>query len=387
MKHRIVSHVVLFIMLSATAIFAQNTSVLTVGLDQPTKIINAAGDSLLVAENGTFAPNTGRISVVNTSNGARRTLIGGLPSGVNNLAGQPDVSGPSGLALRGNTLYVTIGTGDATMSAGAPGLEAPNPNPSSPLFDSVLELNLPGGYQNLTNGFTLTPAQQAALANGATVTLSNGGKQKMTVRLVANLPDFVPSPRFDSPMNIRSSNLFGVEIFQKSLYVVDASRNLIYEVDQSSGAYSVFVEFPSKPNPLFPFGGPFVEPVPDNIHRVGNRLLVPLLTGFPFIPGFSEVQTVSLKSGESETLIPNLSSAIDVLQTDGNSYYTLEFSTNQLANQPGRLQFFAAPDAAPATISSSLISPTSMALDDKTGNIFVAEIFTGRIIRVHTSSF
>ncbi len=42
----------------------------------------------------------------------------------------------------------------------------------------------------------------------------------------------------------------------------------------------------------------------------------------------------------------------------------------------------AAPAAAPVVIVSNLISPTSMARDEHTGDIFVTEIFTGRIIRV-----
>ncbi len=42
----------------------------------------------------------------------------------------------------------------------------------------------------------------------------------------------------------------------------------------------------------------------------------------------------------------------------------------------------AAPAAAPVVMVSNLISPTSMARDEHTGDIFVTEIFTGRIIRV-----
>ena len=122
--------------------------------------------------------------------------------------------------------------------------------------------------------------------------------------------------------------------------------------------------------------------MPDNIHRVGNRLLVPLLSGFPFVPGITEIQSVNLKSGEREVFIPNLSSAIDVLHVADEMYFTLEYSANQRLGQPGRLKFFEAPDATPVVIVSTLNSPTSAARDEKTGDIFVTEIFTGRIIRV-----
>ena len=361
---------------------AQTTTVLTAGLNKPTKIIAAGDYSLLVAEGGTTTPNTGRVSRVDRTTGARQTLVDGLPSGVNNLGGQPNPSGPSALKLRGHTLFLTISTGDAVQNVG-PGLESPNPNPSSPLYDSVLELTLPGNYEEVTSAFTLTFGDQTTLAGGGEVQLTNPDGEKLTVRMIANFPNYTPNPRPGFPNNQRASNIFGVEIFQKELYVVDAAFNLIYQVGIDDGDFAPFVTFPNKPNPLFPMiGGPVIEPVPDNIHRVGNRLLVPLLTGFPFVVGFSEIQTVSLKSGERETFIPNLTSAIDILHVEDEMYFTLEFSANQLANLPGRLRFYAAPDAAPVTIVSNLISPTSMARDEKTGDIFVTNIFPGTITRV-----
>jgi hypothetical protein len=384
MKTRIFLPVIMaLILVPVIATFAQTTSVLTAGLERPSKVITAADNSLLVSESGTSAPNTGRISVINRATGVRQTLINGLPSGVSNLGGPPEPSGVSGLALRGNTLYLTIGSGNATMNVGGPGLEAPNPNPSSPLFDSVLELTLPGGYAGSANNFSMTMADQTALVSGATVALTNFQGQRMLVRMVVNLPDNVPNPRPGFPNNVRASNLFGVETFQRDLYVVDASRNLIHRVDSVTGQSDIFTTFPNKQNPLFPnLGGPTVEPVPDNIHRFGNRLLVPLLTGFPFAAGLAEVQSINLTNGEHETLIPGLTSAIDVLHLEGTAYLTLEFSANQLANQPGRLRFYSASNAVPVVIAANLISPTSMARDEITGDIFVAEIFTGRIIRV-----
>lgn len=361
---------------------AQTTSVFTAGLEKPNKIITAGDNSLLVTEAGTTTPNTGRISLINRTTGARQTLVGGLPSGVNNLGGPPVPSGPSGLIMRGHTLYVTIATGDAMMNVG-PGLESPNPNPSSSIFDSVLELNLPGNYEEVTNAFMLSPANQMTLAGGGEVKLTNAAGQTMTIRMIVNLPDNKPNPLPTAPNNLRASNLYGIEIFQKNLYVVDASFNLIYRVSIGDGDYSTFVTFPNKPNPLFPMlGGPFIEAVPDNIHRFGNRLLVPFLTGFPFIAGLAEVQSVSLKNGETETLIPNLTSAIDVLHVEDEMYFTLEFSSNQLANQPGRLKFFASPNAAPTVVVSNLISPTSMARDEKSGDVFITNIFPGTITRV-----
>ena len=384
-KRIIFSFALLVVLGLASAARAQTSSILTAGLEKPTKLITAGDNSLLVAEGGTATPNSGRVSRVDRATGARQTIVDGLPSGVNNLGGAPSPSGPSALKLHGHTLFLTIATGDAVQNVG-PGLESPNPNPSSPIFDSVLELNLPGKYEELSSAFTLTFTDQTTLAGGGNVQLTNAEGLEMTIRMIADFPNYKPNPRPGFPDNQRASNIFGVELFQKDLYVVDAAFNLIYRVGIADGEFEPFMTFPNQPNPLFPIiGAPFVEPVPDNIHRVGNRLLVPLLTGFPFVAGLSQVQSVSLKDAERTVLIPNLNSAIDVLHVEtGNadSYFTLEFSANQLANLPGRLRFFAASDAAPVTIVSNLISPTSMARDDATGDIFVTNIFPGTITRV-----
>lgn len=88
-----------------------------------------------------MTPNNGRISLVNRGGGARRTLIDGLPSGVTTAGGSPIPAGPSGLKLDGQKLYLTIAAGDTAISVTG-GLIL-NPNPSSPLFNSVLELTLP----------------------------------------------------------------------------------------------------------------------------------------------------------------------------------------------------------------------------------------------------
>jgi len=125
--------------------------------------------------------------------------------------------------------------------------------------------------------------------------------------------------------------------------------------------------------------------VPDSIHLFGGQFLVTLLSGFPFPPDVAQVRIVDPHTGGDEPFITGLTSAIDVLPVKtgggGDEFLTLEFSTNQLAQAPGRLQLFPSPSGPPAVIADCLITPTSMALDRK-GSLFVTEIFTGRIIEV-----
>ncbi|PYT00662.1 MAG: hypothetical protein DMF63_06390 [Acidobacteria bacterium] len=402
--------------LTFTVAGGQTAMVHTIGLNAPNKIINAPAHSMIVSEAGTTMPNTGRLSIVDRFSGARHTLISGLPSAVSFLggpAGDPD--GPSGIALQGNRLWMTIGVGDSVVPGGGPGLETPNPTPSSPLFDSVLELTLPGGFATLDSGFVLTAAQQLLLNSGATVTLRNAEDRSITIRLVADLPNWRPAPRPDAPNNVKASHLYGVEVWNKSLFLNDAGHNDIKQVSRITGDWSVYVAFPPRVNPT-PIGGPFIEAVPSNIHRFGNQLLVPMLTGFPFVQNFAEVRRVSLKDASDEQFIGGLTSAMDILKVendgdkgaaestdaagsifvngkrdaaqqlltpgDGSSFYTLEFSTNMLMGAPGRLRFYATPDAAPVNVLSNLITPTSMARDGENGNLFITNIGPGTITKV-----
>ena len=231
--------------------------------------------------------------MINKMTGARQTLIGGLPSGINTAEGMPAPSGPSGLKLKGLTLYLTIGQGDSVVPGGRGGLAA-NGSPATPLNNSVLELSLPADYEQLASGFSLSFADQTTLAAGVMVNLMNAQGKMLAVRLVANLPDWKRENNPNLPQyNVRPANIFGIEAVGNDLYIVDASFNQLYKVNPATGKYETFTVFASKPNPL-PFGPPFAEAVPDSIHLYGNRLLVTYLTGFPFASGLAEVRSVSL---------------------------------------------------------------------------------------------
>ncbi len=373
----------LTILLGAVASRAQGTSVFTTGLNSPTKMITAGQASLLVAESGTMTPNNGRVSLVNRTTGGRRTLIEGLPSGVNRSGGPPEASGPSGLKLNGQKLYLTIGAGDTAMSV--TGGNIANPAPSSPLLDSVLELTLPADYETLASGFTLSAANQTTLNGNAPVTLTNAEGKQVTIRLVANLPNFVVEPRPALPDNIRESNLFGIELSGDSLYIVDASFNLLYRVGITTGVHETFATFAARPNPT-PMGPPFIEAVPDSIRLVGNNLLISFLTGFPFVTDFAEVRSVNLDTRAQTVFISGLTTAIDALPFNGtsaeDSYLVLEYSTSFLTGQPGRLKLFTSRTESPRILVNNLVTPTSLARDAQTGSIFVTERSLGRIIRV-----
>src|SRR5688572_10183459 len=104
---------------------------LTSGLRLPLGITQSNLGNLVVGESGTAVPNSGRISLVDLD-GNRRTLLDGLPSGINDVG---DPSGPAGVFMRGRTLYVAIGVGDVGRAGPLPGTTVLNANPlSSPIF-------------------------------------------------------------------------------------------------------------------------------------------------------------------------------------------------------------------------------------------------------------
>jgi hypothetical protein len=353
-------------------------SVVTAGLRAPTKALFTTQRNLLVAEQGAGV-NTGRVSIVDPATGDRRTLIDGLPSA--HAAPNDDPSGPSGLAMRGRTLYVTIGLGDAVVTGPAPNSFLPNPDPSSPLFSSVLAIQLSARTEAVTAGFELTADDQVALKNGGIVTLDNGAGDRVTVELVADFPDYVSEPRPDLPEAVRQSNPFGAAIAGGHLFVADASSNIVRDIDLDTREVSTLTEFAPLPNNRG-FGPPVVEAVPDSVRVMGSQLLVSLLSGFPFPIGNSQVRVVDIATGASAPFITGLSAAIDVLPDDGG-FLTLEFSTDMLAQDAlGRLSARATPSSPPVVIDDCLVTPTSVTRDPKSRALFITEIFTGRVMKV-----
>jgi hypothetical protein len=387
--------------LTAAAARAQSASVFAGGLKVPAKIVMTPRGNLIVAEGGD-GPNKGRLSLIDRKTRARRTVLDGLPAGPSADGGP---SGPSGLALDGDTLYVAIGGGDATLAGPVQGSEKPNPNPSSPLLSSLLAVTLPPSFDETNEqGPTLTLANHAALNGGAVVTFQQGGGGKLSVELVANFPDYEAAPRPDFAGNVRVSNPFGVAVNGRLLYVVDASLNKVSVVGADSGAVATLATFAPLDNPL-PFGPPKIDVVPDAVRLVGDNLLVPTLTGFPFPAGVASVQQINIVNGAQESYVKGLTTAIDVLTYQGTPdrrgrnatlgkglelavvpndlthYLALEFSTDFLKNEPGRL-LLDSDDESPVALATGIISPTSMARDPHSGDIFITSIFTGLVVRV-----
>jgi hypothetical protein len=368
------------IALAVSAVLALAGPLAAVDLERPSKLVLTPHDNLLVAEVGTADPvNSSRVSIVDPD-GNRRTLIDGLPSAINavNLP-----TGASGLYLRGRTLFVAIGEGDVTKPGPLPRTEVANPAPASPIFSSVLAVHFSAEVEKTTTGIALTLADHAALKEGERLVRSDAEGGKVTVELVVDFPDYVPEPLPALATNVRHSHPYGVVADDECLYVVDGGFNVVHKVEIESGLYGTLVSFPRTANPT-PVGPRQIENVPTSIRWDGDRLLVTLLSGFPFIAGLSEVRAIDPDTGANVALITGLASAIDVLPltTDGETvgYLVLEYSLAHLAGGPGRLQVCNASGTPVAVLADDLITPSSLAYDPKTGLVVVAELNPGDLI-------
>lgn len=350
------------------------------GLLFPSKVIFTPRGHLLVAENGN-GPNTGRISIVDRNTGVRRTLISGLPSGISSADGPPTPSGPAGLFLSGNILYVVIAEGDGVLAGPVAGTQVPNPTPASPILSSLLAMNLAGPIDDMTGNLSITSADHVTLKSGKSVSVGSGTNQA-TITLVADFDNYRDVPRPDFFFNVQHSDPYGVAVLGGFAYVAEAGQNLIRKVNIATGETTTLTNFPSIVNTTG-VGGPVIEAVPDSIRLDGNRLLVTLLTGFPFAANLSQVVAVDPTSGAVTPVVDGLTTAIDEIPlttSSGRQYVISEFSSNLESGAPGRILL--ANGTAKSVIADGIVSPASIAVDPRTREIFVAQIFPGTITRI-----
>ena len=362
------------------ALTAQTT--LSTGLENPIRSVTVRGGGVLVAEGGT-QNNAGRVSFVDTRNGSRRTVLAGLPSGVGPDGG---VTGPTAMTGNGeNRFLVTIGEGDVLRFGEIPGSQVPNPEgPASPLFSSILSVAFDLPVQQLNTGFTMSPDDHVALADGHRVVLENQEGAHASIERLVDFPNVYP----DAFTIVRGSNPFGSARRGDRVFVVDAGRNSLVRVNRKTGRARTLLYFPPIPNPL-PFGGPVADFVPDSVRNYDvDSLLVSYLTGFPFAQGTSGVMKYSIENGTVEPFLTGLTAAVDVLpmrEGDGSgAIYVLEFSTDMLSSPPapGRLVRFDDPAQPPVAVAEGLITPTSLAYDHNEGVILITELATGRLLEV-----
>jgi hypothetical protein len=376
MKTRLMLQVLAIGLVLAPAIaHSHQVSVHATGLTGPVKLDLTRQGNLLVSEQGT-ANNDGKLSRVDR-NGAVQPLLTGLPSGIETTGG---TSGPQSPVVDNGCCVVmlSIGEGDMLRFGGPPGSQVPNPTGSvSPIFSSVLRLVFSKPLDQLASAFALTRDDHDRLADGHTVLLGNASGDKLWVRMVVDFKDARP----DAFTNVRGSNPFHMipAAHADGLLVVDSGQNALLHL--GIGWPEVVVRFPrvAQPAGVIP---PFSDAVPTAVrHFRDNKYLVSLLTGVPFQPGAASIRLVNARSGTESTHIGGLTSVTDLLVI-GDDIYVLEISANLGVGAPGRLLRYRGKNGTPKEIATGLIGGSGLTYDPKQKAIYIAELFTGRILRV-----
>ncbi len=363
----------MMVILAATG-RAQQPAVYATGLQNPSKIIVGSSGTLLVTEAGA-APNSGRISVIDPG-GHRRTLIDGLPSG-------KEADGPNGLALSGRTLFVANAEGDGFVSGTKPRTQVPNPNGlSSPIYATILKVTFSGDIEGLAAGFTLKLQDHFTLLDGAPVILDNGAGAQATLEMLSQFRWAVSDP----VTLYRNSHPYGLALLPSqpdSLYVADAGMNTIVQVSLSTGKTKTLVRFPNAPSPTP--AAIVSEAVPNSVRAYGDHLLVSLLSGVPFVEGASRVMEVDPATGAAAPFITLLASTIDVLhRTKANGawqFLALEYSVALVQGKPGRLLVY--DTAAGRIMADNLPTPSAMAFDQSTGNLYITSRGDGTVLMIN----
>jgi hypothetical protein len=368
------------LLLCCTA-FAQTTTVLTTGLEGPYKLTFTASGNLLVSEAG-LKDNTGRVSLV-TRAGARRSVIEGLPSGKSN----PNLTqiGPTGLALRGNTLYIAIAEGDALRNGPTPGSLVLNPaGVSSPIFSCALRVRLSGSADDVQSPFVLSMQNQWTLAEGIPVAVQNTEGMTAVFDVLADFPPVTADP----VTTYRHSDPFALALDPAHpdwVFLVDSGQNSLVLINETTGRWAVATRFAPIKNPTSQ-GPPFMDAVPTSATILGGQALVTLLSGFPFVPGYSAVVAVD---GATRTVAPYISwlnSAMDMayrLKPDGSiQVFVVGFSRSLGSTPPGPGQLWQYDSPAGKVLVNDLVTPAGMVMDTATGEIFITELATGTIKKV-----
>ena len=219
-----------------------------------------------------------------------------------------------------------------------------------------------------------------------------------TPAIIADLGDYEEANNTDGDVDLAGdpellSNPFDlVRDANGDIFVSDSGANAILRVDGTTNAITPFAIFPNRENPLFAggmgIGGPTMDQVPTGI-TIGpdDALYVSTLTGFPFPTGEARVYRLedgnadgdALDDGESTVFFEGLTTATDVVFDSSGDLLVSQFSTNMLADAPGRISRISGGTA--TTIVHLLVTPTSLTITEG-GRLLVTQEFAGMVTDV-----
>jgi len=312
-------------------VIAQTITTVTTGLTNPIALCRDHTGHIFVAESGT-GNNDGKICMIDSA-GNKRTVIYGLPSFLDTATHQ--VTGSWRPYTSDSMLTVIVGEGPDTLAG-------------TIMMFSMDSIN--GSLDSLTVSDTMNTIFIQPWVHSQGYPESD-----------------VYSAVWDSMGNI---------------YAVDAGANAVLKID-SMETISILDTFPAIPNSFTPFP-PFIDYVPTKIISTMNgAFYVCNLTGFPFVPGISEIQMIDTM-GTITPFIHGLSQAVDMEMDSMNTIYVLQFgrfdSTGaSIAGSASIVRIL--PGGAMDTVASGFGPSAGMALDSS-GGFYVTELVSGNLLHI-----
>ena len=356
----------------ATLASAQIPATFASGLQAPQKITFTVGGSLVVAEGGMPTPNTGRVSIVDSS-GVRRSLLEGLPSGPAHFTVP---FGPTSTVLDGRTMYLVIGEGD--LMAGVPPNYGINANgPSSPIFSSVLRLRFSRELDDIREPFRFERVHHWGIFDGGEIYLNNTAGDQIAVQLLTAFRPYVRNI-LGGTERVRVSNPMdaALDLSRQHLYVADASSDTLIRIDTATGRATTVYRFEAHRRTNADGPAEFVDVVPTSLCWSGDRLLVGNLSAAFFPAGEAAVRTFDPETRRMEAGRGGFSWVLDVACGSNQRVVAVEFaSPNSTAVNTGQVRLV---EGNSNRVIATGITPTGVAIHPSTGDIYVS-LGTGTI--------
>ncbi len=311
---------------------AQSISVVASGFNGPIGICKDNNGNLFVAETGT-GNNDGKITLIDAF-GNKHTIVYGLPSYTDTAT--HETSGPWRPYLTPDSmLWVIVGGGPDSSAGSIMQFDLSTMNPG---VDSL----------NISDTTKIIRVQAWVLSNGFT-----------------------------------NSNIYSaVWDTNGNIYAADAGANAVLKIDPV-GNIAVLNTFPAIPNTFTPFP-PFIDYVPTKIISDNNGgFYLCNLTGFPFLPGLSEIVMLDT-AGMMMPMYTGLSQAVDMEMDNDGNLYVLQFGLFDttfvpIPNSASIIRI--KPGGAIDTLAAGF-GPSAGMVSDSSDGFYVTELFTGNVIHI-----
>ncbi len=335
-KHQLFS--LIFALLLPVLAQAQTPyTVIATGLKSPAGLEIDANNQLWLTQAGS-GQNDASVGILN-ADGSVSTVVAGLPSALDPAHNNEVTGSWHTLLMPNNQLAVVTGGGVL------------------PYTGSVLIFNLSG----------FVPGTSAAKTPA------------MNTRQI-KVSAFMESKGFANPEN---TNPFSVATdASNNLYVSDAAANTVAKFD-AANVGTIVKTLPDFANPT-PVGPPFINQVTTRIiSRPDGGFYLATLTGFPFVEGKATIYAISTE-GVVTPFKTGLSLLTDLaLDPNTGDLYALQFATFSLqagyvpnSSKITRIK----PDGSTQIVATGFGPAFGLALDQN-GNLFVSEIFSGRVLK------